>query len=284
MGSPRTESLAALRARDPDGAFRTTFLVRARDVIAFLRCRGALPARSTEFPSPARGLLVISGCPHAHPALRWETCLARRMAMSTASLSSGSWSVFLFIACLGAGGAALAHAEGTASEPSPPSASPGSTSRDPADLAGSGDGEAFSAQPDAVPAALDFAFTDLLGRERSLAAARGRVTLLEFWASWCVPCRKGFPFLDALQAKHAGAGLAVVAVTLEEDGDAVREFVESHPAAFLVGRDPSGRAGEIFEVGAIPTALLLDAGGRVLARFEGGTDEVHRQIEDAVGV
>jgi len=106
--------------------------------------------------------------------------------------------------------------------------------------------------------------------------------LLEFWASWCVPCRKGFPFLDELQRRHAAEGLTVVAVTLEEDGDAVSEFVESHPAGFLVGRDPSGRAGEVFEVGAIPTAFLLDREGRTLARFEGGTDAVHHGIEEAV--
>jgi thiol-disulfide isomerase/thioredoxin len=139
------------------------------------------------------------------------------------------------------------------------------------------------AQSSAPGSAADFSFTDLRGNPHALSETRGRTTLLEFWASWCVPCRKGFPFLDELQRKYADSGLAVVAVTLEEDGDAVREFVEGHPSRFLVGRDPTGRAGEIFEVGAMPTAFLLGPDGRILARFEGGTDSVHEQIEDAVG-
>ena len=202
--------------------------------------------------------------------------------MSTRMKSSGLWSAFLVIAALATWHEHPAHAEGAPPAPDAgrPSVQAGSAAQTHAEIAGPGEGDAFLAQ--SATTAQDFRFTDLLGRERALAQARGRVTLLEFWASWCVPCRKGFPFLDELQRRYAGAGLAVVAVTLEEDGVAVREFTERHPASFLVGRDPSGRAGELFEVGAIPTALLLDSDGRVLGRFEGGTNAVHRQIEEAV--
>lgn len=128
----------------------------------------------------------------------------------------------------------------------------------------------------------DFSFVDLGGASHTLSQFRGRVVLLEFWASWCAPCRKGFPFLDGLQVKHKVDGLSVVAVTLETDEAAVREFVSEHPGSFLVGRDPSGRAGELYEVSAMPSAILLDREGRILVRFEGGTNAVHRQMAKAV--
>ena len=134
----------------------------------------------------------------------------------------------------------------------------------------------------AADPAPDFPFTDMKGGAHTLAELRGSPVLLEFWASWCVPCRKGFPFLDRLLAQHEAGGLKVVVVTLETDDAAIRSFVSGFQVRFLVGRDPSGRAGEIYEVEAMPTAFLLDKEGRTLARFEGGTEEVHDQIEKAV--
>jgi thiol-disulfide isomerase/thioredoxin len=140
-------------------------------------------------------------------------------------------------------------------------------------------GQAQTSEP---PTILDFTFTDMKGAGRTLSQFKGNVVLLDFWASWCIPCRKSVPFLDQLQEKHEARGLKVVAVTLETDDDAVAGFISANPSRFLVGRDPTGRAGELFEVAAMPTAVLLDRAGRVLARFEGGGDSVHQRIEQAV--
>jgi thiol-disulfide isomerase/thioredoxin len=134
----------------------------------------------------------------------------------------------------------------------------------------------------AADPAPDFPFTEVTGESHALSEFRGKTVLLEFWASWCIPCRKGFPFLDQLQAKHEAEGLKVVAVSLETDTSAVLSFVSGFDVHFLVGRDPSGRAGELFQVTAMPTAVLLDKDGRVLARFEGGSDAVHEQEEKSV--
>ena len=141
---------------------------------------------------------------------------------------------------------------------------------------------AAASPPTAPDSAAEIAFQDIGGGARALSELRGGPVLLDFWASWCAPCRKGFPFLNALQAKHAAAGLKVVGLTLEEDDDAVRAFLAAVPATFLVGRDPSGRAGEVFEVAVMPTSFLLDRDGHVVARFEGGTETVHREIETAI--
>lgn len=119
------------------------------------------------------------------------------------------------------------------------------------------------------------------GRPFSLDSLKGKVVVLDFWASWCVPCRTSFPFLDTLQAKYGSRGLGVVGLTLEGDGDAVSAFLDQVPVRFPIARDPSGRAGEAFEVVAMPTTFLLDRQGRVAARFEGGDKRTHAKIEAA---
>jgi len=138
--------------------------------------------------------------------------------------------------------------------------------------------------PTPTPApAPDFGFTDMRGESHTLAEFRGKPVLLEFWASWCIPCRKGFPWLDTLTARYRPEGLQVVAVSLETDDDAVYDFVTSFPpTSFLVGRDPSGKGGEVFAVAAMPTSVLLDPDGREIARFEGGTETVHQKTEETL--
>jgi thiol-disulfide isomerase/thioredoxin len=134
----------------------------------------------------------------------------------------------------------------------------------------------------AADAPPDFPFKEVTGEAHTLGEFRGKVVLLEFWASWCIPCRKGFPFLEQLQEKHAAEVFKVVAISLETDTNAVLSFVSGFDVKFLVGRDSSGRAGELFQVTAMPTAILLDKEGNTLARFEGGTDAIHEQEEKAV--
>jgi thiol-disulfide isomerase/thioredoxin len=126
------------------------------------------------------------------------------------------------------------------------------------------------------------AIYQLDGKPFSLAALKGHVVLLDFWASWCAPCRKSFPFLDDLQTRHAQDGLRIVGLTLEEDEDAITGFLEDVPAHFTIVRDPTERAGEAFGVVAMPTTFLIDREGNVAARFEGGDESVHKKIEAAI--
>jgi thiol-disulfide isomerase/thioredoxin len=130
------------------------------------------------------------------------------------------------------------------------------------------------------PADLKIRFLD--GKPFSFAALKGRVVVLDFWASWCVPCRSSFPFFGGLQQRYGPQGLSVVGLTLEEDDEAVTDFLEDVPAGFPITRDPSGSAGEAFGVVAMPTTFLLDRQGRVVARFEGSDKSVHARLEEAV--
>lgn len=123
---------------------------------------------------------------------------------------------------------------------------------------------------------------DLYGNASSLEALRGHVVVIDFWASWCVPCRATFPMLNDLQARYASKGLRVLGLTLEESTDAVNTFLEDVPATFSIVRDPSGHAGDAFNVVAMPTTFLLDSEGRIVARFEGGDRKAHARLEEAV--
>jgi len=107
---------------------------------------------------------------------------------------------------------------------------------------------------------------------------KGHVVLLDFWASWCGPCRKSFPFIDGLQTRYAAQGLKVVGVSLDENPDAVTSFLESFPVGFAILHDPSAKTAEAYGVVAMPTSFLIDAEGRIVARFEGGE---HLKEEEA---
>lgn len=134
---------------------------------------------------------------------------------------------------------------------------------------------AANQSPDVTMFALD-------GKPFTIGSLKGHVVLLDFWASWCAPCRKSFPFLDELQKVHGTSGLTVIGLTLEEDDDAVTGFLESVPVKFTIARDKSEKAGEAFGVVAMPTTFLIDRDGRVAARFEGGDESVHKKVEAAV--
>jgi len=126
------------------------------------------------------------------------------------------------------------------------------------------------------------ALRTLEGAPFSLESVRGEVVVLDFWASWCVPCRTSAPFFDGLQDRYGKQGVRVIGLTLEDNEDAVRSFLADVPVRFTILRDPTGAAGEAFQVVAMPTTFLLDPDGRIAARFEGGDKKAHEAIETAV--
>ena len=117
----------------------------------------------------------------------------------------------------------------------------------------------------------DLRLTARDGRPFALADLKGKVVLVDFWASWCGPCRKSFPALDSLAAEGQARGLEVVGISLDETPEAVTRFLAETPVRFTIALDPSGGAAQAFQVEAMPTSFLLDRDGRVVARFEGGS-------------
>jgi thiol-disulfide isomerase/thioredoxin len=91
----------------------------------------------------------------------------------------------------------------------------------------------------AVPPAPDAPMKTLDGAPLPLESLKGSFLVLDFWASWCAPCRASFPFLDALQEKYRARGVRVVGLTLEDNEDAIYEFLRAVPVRFTIARDPS---------------------------------------------
>lgn len=113
---------------------------------------------------------------------------------------------------------------------------------------------AAPAEDDAVPAPL-----------RGYA---GRVVYVDFWASWCTPCAESFPWLNRMQAKY-GPRLAVVGVSVDTEARDRQAFLARHPAQFDIVADPQGALAERYRIEGMPSAVLLDADGRVLHRHSG---------------
>jgi thiol-disulfide isomerase/thioredoxin len=122
----------------------------------------------------------------------------------------------------------------------------------------------------AAPEAPTAVVEDLGGRPYALTSLRGQVAVVDFWASWCGPCRKSFPALDRLHRQWGPKGLRVVGVSLDEDRDALGRFLDSVPVGFQIAWDRFGVLAREFQVVSMPTTLLFDREGRVVARFEGG--------------
>lgn len=102
-----------------------------------------------------------------------------------------------------------------------------------------------------------------------LGAYRGRVLYLDFWASWCAPCRESFPWMNSMQGQFAADGLTVIAVNVDHERADAEQFLRTHPARFRIVYDPQGSLPEKFGVRGMPTSFLIDRNGHIQSRHEG---------------
>lgn len=102
-----------------------------------------------------------------------------------------------------------------------------------------------------------------------LAAFKGQVVYLDFWASWCAPCRESFPWMNRLQDELGKDGLVVIAVNVDRERAEADRFLREHPAQFRIVYDPDGLFPEKFGVRGMPTSFLIDRNGHVQSRHEG---------------
>lgn len=123
---------------------------------------------------------------------------------------------------------------------------------------------------------------DLAGKSQPIQHSRARLTYVDFWASWCGPCRQSFPFMNELQARYGAQGLRVVAVNLDSQGADARRFLSQVPAQFEVLLDPAGESARQFAVRGMPSSALLGADGRVLQWHQGFKPEDRSAIEQAI--
>jgi peroxiredoxin len=107
-----------------------------------------------------------------------------------------------------------------------------------------------------------FTLQSLDGEPMSLASQKGNVVMINFWATWCVPCRQEMPHLQALYEKYRGLGFELLAVNVEKDNaDGARKWLAETPVTFPVLVDPNNEVTKLYKVQTMPTTVLIGRDG-----------------------
>lgn len=125
----------------------------------------------------------------------------------------------------------------------------------------------------------DFVLSDLQGQTVQLSALRGKHVVINFWATWCPPCRAEMPALQAVAERYADRGLVVLAVNLGESPLAIRSFVERYQIRLRVLLDPNKQVAERYRIVPLPTTFFVGPDGLVRAKVEGQMDENRADAE-----
>lgn len=98
---------------------------------------------------------------------------------------------------------------------------------------------------------------------------KGKVVLLDFWASWCGPCKESFPVMDELQQKYSSKGLVILAVNVDENVAAMKDFLKDYPVQFNILHDATKKLVGTANIGSMPTSFLIGKDGKVVAVHKG---------------
>jgi thiol-disulfide isomerase/thioredoxin len=120
-----------------------------------------------------------------------------------------------------------------------------------------------------------------------LAKLQGKVVYVDFWASWCGPCRQSFPWMNEMQAKYGARGLQIVGINVDANSADARQFLAATPARFAIGFDPQGATPRSYGIKGMPSSVLIAPDGKVLLEHSGFRDadrtELESKIQSALG-
>ncbi|MCW9014758.1 MAG: TlpA family protein disulfide reductase [Gammaproteobacteria bacterium] len=115
-----------------------------------------------------------------------------------------------------------------------------------------------------------------------LSSLKGKIVYLDFWASWCKPCKKSFPWLNEIKYLYKDQGLEVLAINLDKDRAAANKFLQQMPANFPVAFDANGKSAASFQVTGMPSSYLIDRKGFIRERHIGFRVKDIRKKEQAI--
>ena len=136
--------------------------------------------------------------------------------------------------------------------------------------------------------AREYAATNLQGEEVTLGELRGKVVLLNLWATWCAPCRAETPYLQSIYDEYAAQGLEIVGISMDtgDAADDVAMFVEEYDVSYTILHDPQMRGMELYQVLGLPATFLIDREGIVrwlrYGPIEEGDTDFLRALDDAI--
>ncbi|MFZ6774727.1 TlpA family protein disulfide reductase [Undibacterium sp. SXout7W] len=129
--------------------------------------------------------------------------------------------------------------------------------------------------------AVDFSLPGNKGNIQ-LSDYKGKIVYLDFWASWCGPCKQSFPWMNAMQTKFQAQGVKIIAVNLDTNKEDAKRFLDSVPGNFDIAYDPKGTLPRQYEVKGMPTSVLIDRDGKVVAQHIGFNDAARGKIEQMI--
>jgi len=115
-----------------------------------------------------------------------------------------------------------------------------------------------------------------------LSSFKGKTVYLDFWASWCGPCKQSFPWMNDIQAKYKDKGLSVVAVNVDQRNADARSFLKDNPANFTVAFDADGKTPKTYAIRGMPTSVLIGPDGNVLSVHSGFKEEQRGELEKQI--
>lgn len=113
--------------------------------------------------------------------------------------------------------------------------------------------------------------------ELDLSHHEGKVVIVDFWASWCVPCRRSFPWMNDMHDKYTADGLVIIAVNLDRSAEDAARFLAQYPAKFEIVYDPTGKLAKKYGVEVMPSSIIIGRNGEMIERHAGF--KVKRQDE-----
>ncbi|MGR8931517.1 MAG: TlpA disulfide reductase family protein [Gammaproteobacteria bacterium] len=116
----------------------------------------------------------------------------------------------------------------------------------------------------------------------NISSYRNKVVYLDFWASWCPPCKQSFPILDKLHSELKDKGLEVIAINVDEDRNDALEFLEGSPVKFPIFYDGEGNCPSLYDVKAMPSSYIIDKHGVIKKVFLGFHEENETEIRSDI--
>jgi len=126
------------------------------------------------------------------------------------------------------------------------------------------------------------------GKPVDISAYKGKVVMLDFWASWCAPCRKSFPWLNQMNTDKSAKGLVIIGVNVDEDNADAQHFLKQNPAVFKLIYDPEGEHASFYNIPGMPTSLIFDRNGKLVHQHSGfknkNTTEYEQIIDEVLSM
>ena len=139
---------------------------------------------------------------------------------------------------------------------------------------------ALGADPGAP--APDFALPTAAADLLTLSGQRGKVVYVDFWASWCSPCLKSFPWMNEMQRRYGSRGFRIIAINVDQKRIDAERFLLKMPAQFSVVFDASGNTPRAYQIKAMPSSFLIDRGGMLHSAHTGFRDSSREELESEI--